>query len=123
MPAFEGAVRLGFEYVETDVHLTADGVLVAFHDDVLDRVTDRRGAIADMPWSAVRDARVNGVEPIPLLEDLLGAFPIVAASVHHSNQQHHQIVAAIQRGQPVKARQYMEVHVDATANLIRGLVG
>ena len=81
MPAFEGAVRLGFEYVETDVHLTADGVLVAFQDDVLDRVTDRRGVIAEMPWSAVREARVNGAQPIPLLEDLLGAFPSLRVNI------------------------------------------
>jgi glycerophosphoryl diester phosphodiesterase len=81
MPAFEGAVRLGYGYVETDVHLTADGVLVAFHDDVLDRVTDRRGVIAEMPWSEVRGARVNGVEPIPLLEDLFGAFPSLRVNI------------------------------------------
>lgn len=75
MPAFEHAVGLGYRYLETDVHLTADGVLVAFHDDRLDRVTDRTGAIADLPWAEVRMARVDGREPIPLLEDLLGAFP------------------------------------------------
>ena len=38
MPAFEHAVRLGYRYIETDVHVTTDGVLLAFHDDVLDRV-------------------------------------------------------------------------------------
>ncbi|MEJ7844970.1 MAG: glycerophosphodiester phosphodiesterase [Acidimicrobiales bacterium] len=75
LPAFEHAVGLGYRYLETDVHATADGVLVAFHDDRLDRVTDRTGLIADLPWSTVREARVDGREPIPLLEDLLGAFP------------------------------------------------
>jgi glycerophosphoryl diester phosphodiesterase len=75
MPAFEGAVRLGYRYLETDVHATADGVLVAFHDSRLDRVTDRAGVIAELPWSEVRLAKVDGREPIALLEDLLGAFP------------------------------------------------
>jgi len=74
MAAFEHAVGLGYRYVETDVHTTADGALVAFHDDVLDRVTDRRGAIADLPWDDVRRARVAG-HSIPLLEDVLGAWP------------------------------------------------
>lgn len=75
MPAFAAAVALGYRYLETDVHATADGVLVAFHDDALDRVTDAHGRIADLPWREVRRARVAGREPIPLLEDLLGTFP------------------------------------------------
>jgi glycerophosphoryl diester phosphodiesterase len=50
-------------------------VLLAFHDDHLDRVTDRTGEIAALPHRAVAEARVDGREPIPLLEDLLGAFP------------------------------------------------
>lgn len=75
MPAFEHAVRLGYRYLETDVHVTADGVLLAFHDDVLDRVTDGHGRIDALPWSTVKAARVDGREPIPLFEDLLGTFP------------------------------------------------
>jgi len=75
MPAFAGAVALGYRYVETDVHVTTDGVVLAFHDDHLDRVTDRRGVIGEMPWSEVREARVGGVEPIVLLEDLLTTWP------------------------------------------------
>jgi glycerophosphoryl diester phosphodiesterase len=81
LPAFEGAVRLGFDCVETDVHLTADGVLLAFHDDRLDRVTDRSGLIAEMPYSAVSEALVDGKEPIPLLSDLLGAFPDLVVNI------------------------------------------
>lgn len=75
MPAFEGAVALGYHYVETDVHVTADGVLLAFHDDRLDRVTDRTGLIAETRWADVRHARVDGREPIPRFEELLHAFP------------------------------------------------
>lgn len=75
LPAFQHAVDLGYRYLETDVHATADGVLVAFHDDVLDRVTDRTGRVADLPWSEVAAARIDGREPIPLLEDILTTWP------------------------------------------------
>lgn len=75
LAAFEGALRLGFRYLETDVHVTRDGVLLAFHDAELDRVTDHSGLIANLNYQQVRTARVAGREPIPLLEDLLGMFP------------------------------------------------
>src|SRR5213078_954322 len=75
LPAFQHAIDLGYRYLETDVHATADGVVVAFHDTTLDRVTDHIGRIAELPWSVVREARVAGTEPIPLLEDLLAAWP------------------------------------------------
>jgi glycerophosphoryl diester phosphodiesterase len=74
MPAFAAAVSMGYCYVETDVHATADGVLLAFHDHSLDRVTDMTGDVARLPFSTVRKARVAG-EPIPLLEDVLGTWP------------------------------------------------
>jgi len=74
MPAFAGAVALGYRYVETDVHVTADGVLCAFHDERLDRVTDRTGLIRELPWSEVSRARVDGTEPIPRLDDLLDTW-------------------------------------------------
>ncbi|MGO1316356.1 MAG: glycerophosphodiester phosphodiesterase [Cellulomonadaceae bacterium] len=81
MAAFEAAVGLGCHYVETDVHATADGVLVAFHDQVLDRVTDRTGTIAALPWDTVRQARIGGAEPIPLFADLLERWPDLRVNV------------------------------------------
>ncbi|MEU2080097.1 glycerophosphodiester phosphodiesterase family protein [Streptomyces sp. NPDC013489] len=73
--AFRRAAAAGYRYFETDVHTTSDGVLVAFHDATLDRVTDTSGRIADLPWAAVREARVAGKEPLPLFADLLDEFP------------------------------------------------
>ncbi|SDJ86421.1 glycerophosphodiester phosphodiesterase [Streptomyces indicus] len=73
--AFRSAVDSGYRYLETDVHATADGKLVAFHDATLDRVTDTGGRIADLRWADVQKARVGGREPVPLFEDLLEAFP------------------------------------------------
>lgn len=73
--AFARAVELGYTYLETDAHATCDGVLLAFHDHTLDRVTDRRGRIADLPYRLVREARIGGVDEIPVLDDLLGSWP------------------------------------------------
>ncbi|MBU6217134.1 MAG: glycerophosphodiester phosphodiesterase, partial [Acidobacteria bacterium] len=63
--AFRAAQAVGFRYLETDVHLSADGVLVAFHDDVLDRVTDTSGAIADLHSSDIAAARLGDGHTIP----------------------------------------------------------
>jgi glycerophosphoryl diester phosphodiesterase len=79
--AFEHAVGLGYAYLETDAHATADGQVVAFHDRTLDRVTDAAGRIADLPWARVSAARIGGTEPIPLLADLLGAWPGVRVNI------------------------------------------
>ncbi|BAC74638.1 glycerophosphodiester phosphodiesterase [Streptomyces avermitilis] len=81
MVQFRRAVAAGYRYIETDVHTTSDGKLVAFHDSTLDRVTDGAGRIADLPWADVRHARVAGSEPVPLFEELLETFPGVRWNV------------------------------------------
>lgn len=75
LAAFANSVALGYEYLETDVHATADGHLVAFHDPNLARVTDVEGHIARLPLAAVREVRVGEREPIPTVEELFEAFP------------------------------------------------
>ncbi|MDN5976246.1 MAG: glycerophosphodiester phosphodiesterase [Acidipropionibacterium jensenii] len=72
--AFGNAVSLGYTHIETDVHATRDGQLVAFHDSRLDRVTEATGLISELPLSQVRRATVGG-EPIPTLDEVLDAFP------------------------------------------------
>lgn len=81
LEAFARAVDLGYRYVETDVHATADGVLVAVHDATLDRVTDSRGRIAHLSWSAVAAARIDGDRAVPRLVELLDAWPDVRFNI------------------------------------------
>ena len=88
MPAFQGAVDLGYRYLELDVHASRDGAIVVFHDDRLDRLTDGTGKVWDQSWEELRslDAAHNfdpeGGHPlrgkgirIPLLEELVLSFP------------------------------------------------
>ena len=79
--AFEHAVKLGYAYLETDARATSDGKLMAFHDRTLDRVTDASGPIGSRTYREVSALRVAGSEPIPLIEDLLGAWPDVRFNI------------------------------------------
>ena len=88
--AFGAAVAMGYRFLETDVHVTRDGVVVAFHDSCLDGLTDRTGAIAALPIAEVESAdagfafspdggrtfpfRGRGVR-VPRLETLLLRWP------------------------------------------------
>jgi len=81
MQAFAHAVALGYDYLETDVHVTKDGVMLAFHDTVLDRVTDRTGAIATSTYAEIQQALINGSEAVPTLAELFDAFPGVRFNI------------------------------------------
>jgi glycerophosphoryl diester phosphodiesterase len=81
LAAFEHAVALGYTHLETDVHVTRDGVLLAFHDAVLDRVTDRTGSIAELTLEEVRAARIGDRHEIPTLAQLFDAFADVRFNI------------------------------------------
>src|SRR6266487_4653169 len=79
--AFEHAVGLGYEYLETDAQATADGVLIAFHDRTLGRITGQPGRVSRLTLEDIARARVGGTEPIPVLEDMLAAWPDVRFNI------------------------------------------
>lgn len=81
MTAIAAAVDLGFRYLETDVQATCDGVVVPFHDERLDPVTDGFGPVAELPWRTVSRALIRGVEPVPRLEDVLGTWPQLRVNI------------------------------------------
>ena len=54
LEAYQEAIRLGADGIETDVQRTRDGRLAMLHDLTLDRTTNGRGPIAAMDWAEVR---------------------------------------------------------------------
>lgn len=90
MYAFEQAVALGYHYIETDVRLTRDRVVVVFHDATVDRTTDGSGEVVKLDWAHLaeldaahsfdREAdfphRGSGIG-IVRFDDLLDTFPHV----------------------------------------------
>ena len=79
--AFARAVKLGYRYVETDVHATADGVPVVFHDAALDRLTGTAGRVADLRWADLATLRIAGASAVPRLDDVLAAWPEVRFNI------------------------------------------
>lgn len=89
--AFQGAVDLGYLYIETDLQLTRDDVVVVFHDDRLERITNGAGKVKDWRYEELRllDAayrfradeefpyRGTGVT-IPTLADVLVTWPDIS---------------------------------------------
>ena len=68
-------------HVETDVRATADGVLVVFHDDRLERLTELEGPVAGVRWADLRAAGLRGGVPVPVLADVLSAWPRLRINV------------------------------------------
>nr|WP_261376997.1 glycerophosphodiester phosphodiesterase family protein [Micrococcus luteus] len=60
LAAFVDAHAAGFTYLELDVRTTADGELVVFHDEALDRVSTGRGRLRDHTWERLADVTVGG---------------------------------------------------------------
>jgi glycerophosphoryl diester phosphodiesterase len=109
LEAFAAAVALGCRYLETDAHVTRDGVVVAFHDDRLDRVTDRAGTIAELDIAEVEQAdagfhftapdgsfpfRGRGVK-VPRLEEILTRWPHARVNIDPKRDETVEPLAAL----------------------------
>ncbi len=90
MPAFQSASEMGVDCIETDVHITRDGVCVVWHDDTLERIAGDPASICSRSLAELKkvDAgmifstdhgktfpfRDKGLQ-IVTLEELLTALP------------------------------------------------
>jgi len=81
LSAFEAAASRGFS-IECDVHLSADGVPVVFHDGELERLTGQKGSVFERPAADLAQMRVGGTaDHVPTLAEMLarigGRVPVV----------------------------------------------
>ena len=78
LAAYERAVALGAQFIETDLHLTRDARFVAIHDKTLERTTNGKGPVRDHTLAELReldagmwfDRQFMG-QQIPTLEEIL----------------------------------------------------
>lgn len=81
MAAFRQALAEGVDIIETDLHLSADGVFMCIHDATVDRTTDGTGAVAEMTLDTLKTLRASygqaafADEVIPTLAELLDILP------------------------------------------------
>ncbi|MEO7069513.1 MAG: FCD domain-containing protein [Nostocoides sp.] len=92
-------------------------------DNAAHRLADSRFhlAVATLSGSPMLIEAVTRAQAA--LGEMLGAIPVLRRNIEHSNQQHDAVVAAILGGDATRARIAMEEHCDATAALLRGLIG
>ncbi len=60
LSSFYLGLMQGANGLETDVQKSRDGVLVLFHDQTLDRVTDHTGKVSDYTWEELQRVKVYG---------------------------------------------------------------
>ena len=73
--AFQSAISLGYQYLETDLRETSDGKIITFHDPNLKRITGANITISETKFSDIRMRRLPSRETIPTIDELLEEFP------------------------------------------------
>jgi glycerophosphoryl diester phosphodiesterase len=78
MVAFRGAIELGADYLELDVHLSSDGEVIVIHDPTLDRTTTGGGPIREQPLAALKALRLRDRRGAPTEEAIPELSEVVA---------------------------------------------
>ncbi len=73
--AFAHAIAVGVTHIETDVHVSADGVAVIAHDPDLDRVAGRAARVHDLTVAELAEVDLGDGQHVPTLAETLAAFP------------------------------------------------
>jgi glycerophosphoryl diester phosphodiesterase len=117
--AFASAHRLGYRYLDIDLQATSDGVLVAFHDDTMDRLIKLEGSVADRTWAELSEARLPNGEPLARFDDLLDAHPEAYWNIEVKNDEATDPVVATVRGRRLDDRVCLNTFYDWRMRKVR----
>lgn len=123
MAAFQYCVDLGYRYLETDVQLTADGVVVAFHDLSLNRLTGLAGRIADTRWDELAEIKNDTVPAISRLDDILDTWPQINLNIDAKTADVVEPLADLVVRRSAQSRVCLTSFSDARIARLRTLVG
>lgn len=139
MEAFSQSVAMGYSWVETDLHLTADGAVVCLHDPTLDRTTDGLGPVKDLTLKRVQkfDAghnhgategfpfRGRGLQ-VPSLEEVLRTFPdlhlVLELKADHTEEPLWSLIQRLQVADRVIVASFSDARVARFEELSEGSV-
>ena len=136
--AFQRAVKLGADGIETDVRLTRDGVVVVYHDEYFGRVEglperQRTRLISDLTYAEVKAQTLipvgddNGSRRVPTLNDLLGNVGSGLLNIElkrgaRFDELVNKTIAAL-KGYPELVRVVLETPSLDTAQKVRAAIG
>lgn len=137
MEAFSRSVGMGYRWIETDLHVTADGVVVCHHDPTLERTTDGSGEVANLDWPQLQklDAgyahlpdlefpfRGRGVR-IPSLEEVARSFPdlhmVLELKADHTEEPLLRLVRRMGLEDRVIVASFSDARLDRVRELSKG---
>jgi glycerophosphoryl diester phosphodiesterase len=79
--AFAKALAVGVTHIETDVHVSADGVAMISHDPDLRRLTGRRATVAHLTAAELRRIDLGSGQGYCSLAETLDGFPDVRFNI------------------------------------------
>jgi glycerophosphoryl diester phosphodiesterase len=121
--AFARCVALGYRYIETDTHATADGVPVIFHDADLRRMAGRPEPVHALRWADLATIRIGGAAAVPRLDEVLAGWPGLRFNIDvKADPAVEPTVAAVRRAGATD-RVLLAAFADARLARIRALVG
>ena len=78
LKSIRDAIDVGADYVEIDLRTTQDGQMILMHDETVDKMTNLKGKVKELPWSTLKKAQVSdktnpdfGIHTIPTFSEAL----------------------------------------------------